>query len=179
MNIDNVYDFAQKAYDDANCKYDGKNYFTHIDMVKNYMGRYCKIFKYPHDYLNSSMACLTHDLIEDAKLTFNDIKCETNEDVARITLNVTDVPAENRLMRQMLTMPKTISDYRSIVVKMCDIAANASYSRDSRSSMYEKYITEYEYKRPIFKMALKWYEDSLNLQQLNEFWAELDEIHNY
>jgi len=45
--------------------------------------------------------------------------------------------------------------------------------------MYKKYVAEYEYRRPIFKMALKWYVNYLDQEVLKDFWKELDKIHGY
>jgi hypothetical protein len=74
-------------------------------------------------------------------------------------------------------MPKTVRDYRAIILKMCDMHANASFSKSSGSSMYKKYVREYRYRKPIFQMALEWYTDKLNQEVLQQFWNELDELH--
>ena len=76
-------------------------------------------------------------------------------------------------------MGKTVKDYRAIIVKMADLRANALYSKTTGSSMYRKYVAEYQYRRPIFKMALRWYLNKLNFFILDEFWDELDEIHGF
>jgi len=80
-------------------------------------------------------------------------------------------------LRHLATMGKTVKDFIAIIVKMADIRANGLYSKTHGSSMYKKYVEEYEYRRPIFKKALKWYSKDLNMDVLDEFWAELDEIH--
>jgi hypothetical protein len=59
---------------------------------------------------------------------------------------------------------------------MCDILANTTFSKETGNSMYQKYVFEYQYRKPIFKTALGWYIDELNLTALNVLWAELDEI---
>jgi len=61
---------------------------------------------------------------------------------------------------------------------MADMRANGKYSKEHGSSMYRKYVAEYEYRKPIFQMALKWYEPYLDQETLKEFWKELDEIHD-
>ena len=174
-----ISEFAKKAHDDANCKYDGKSYYTHIKMVEDAVEKYKFIFNDIYDYRVTLDAASCHDLIEDAQLTFNNIKEVTNIDIARIVLAVTDVHEENRLMRHLMTMGKTVKDFRAIVLKLCDIHANASYSKKTGSSMYKKYVKEYEYRRPIFKTALKWYSKDLNEDVVNELWKNLDEIHEY
>lgn len=172
-------DFARKAHDDANCTYDGKNYYTHVSMVEEGIDVYETIFLNYDDYYIARKGGSGHDLIEDAKLTFNDIKKASNKRVAQVILAVTDVHEENRLLRHLFTMGKTVKDYVAIVVKMADMRANGRYSKDNGSSMYKKYLAEYEYRRPIFKMSLKWYKDDLDAETLKTFWAELDEIHEW
>ena len=40
-----------------------------------------------------------------------------------------------------------------------------------------KYVEEYQYRRPIFKKALAWYMDELDAEVLEDLWNELDEVH--
>lgn len=68
-------------------------------------------------------------------------------------------------------------DYRAIILKMCDILSNATYSKAHGSSMYKKYVEEYSYRKPIFKKALSWYKDDLDAHELDLLWKELDEVH--
>lgn len=179
MNLIKISDFARKAHDDANCIYDGKNYYTHVKMVEDCVNKYEFIFRKGEDFHNTLAAASCHDLIEDAKLSFNDIKNASNIDVARIVLAVTDIHEENRLMRHLMTMGKTVKDHRAIILKLCDIKANASYSKANGSSMYAKYVEEYAYRKPIFKKALNWYRDKLNMDKVTHLWSELDIIHKF
>ncbi len=172
-------EFAKKAHDNANCTYDGMNYSIHVSMVENSIDMYETVFLNYNDYYIARKGASGHDLIEDAQLTFNDIKKASNRRVAQVILAVTDVHEENRLLRHLFTMGKTVKDYIAIIVKMADMRSNGHYSNDNGSSMYIKYVEEYEYRRPIFKMALKWYKDHLDAEILKDFWTELDEIHGY
>jgi len=173
--------FAKKCYDDANCTYGDldETYMVHINMVVGYVRVYQHVFKRPIDVEVTTSAAYYHDAIEDAKQTCNDISRVIGREAALVVLSVTDVPAENRLMKHLLTMGKTVQDYRAIVLKMCDILANATYSKANGSSMYKKYVGEYQYRRPIFMKALEWYKDELDTKVLKDLWKELDEVHNY
>jgi (p)ppGpp synthase/HD superfamily hydrolase len=171
-------EIARKQYNDSNCTYDDNEYIIHIDMVTDFLTKHITVFKNLKDAENTLIASLYHDSIEDAKQTFNNICEVAGKDVATITLNVTDVPAENRLMKHLFTMGKTVQDYRAIILKLADIYCNTSYSKKSRSGMYKKYVAEYAYRKPIFKMALQWYKDNLNQEILDDIWEELDHINN-
>jgi (p)ppGpp synthase/HD superfamily hydrolase len=168
---------AKSQYDNANCEYGGQSYMVHIDMVLISVKIFQEVFKHPVDAETTATAALFHDAIEDARQTYNDISKVIGNDAADVVLAVTDVPAENRLMKHLLTMGKTVRDYRAIILKMCDIHANATYSKATGSSMYYKYVEEYQYRKPIFKKALSWYTNELNANVLEKLWNELDEVH--
>lgn len=171
--------YAKKCHNDANCVYDGRPYGFHLDMVESGILTYKKVFNNYDYFLLACNGAIGHDLIEDAGLTFNNIEAVTNKRTAQVILSVTDVPEENRLMRHLMTMSKTVKDPIGIIVKMADLRANASYSKATGSSMYKKYKEEYKYRRPIFKGGLKWYTDMFNQEVLANFWLELDEIHEW
>jgi (p)ppGpp synthase/HD superfamily hydrolase len=182
MNIEfeNLREIARKQYNDSNCTYGDNNesYMIHIDMVVDFLTKHIAVFKCLKNAEDTLIAALYHDSIEDAKQTYTNICDIAGKDVADITLGVTDVPSTNRLMKHLLTMGKTVSDYRFIILKMSDIYANTSYSKAHGSSMYKKYVEEYAYRKPIFKKALVWYKNDLNQDELDNIWEELDEIHN-
>ena len=171
-------EFCRNAHDEANCKYDGKNYYTHVSMVEEGVDKYETVFLNYDDYYIARMGGSGHDLIEDAKLTFNDIKKASCKAVARVILDVTDVHEENRLLRHLFTMGKTVKNHISIIVKMADMRANGLYSKTHGSNMYKKYVAEYNYRKPIFKLALKWYDKYIDQEVLKDFWNELDWIHD-
>lgn len=185
MNLLEIRSYAQDCYDKSNCEYgDGNNYFVHINMVYNIVHVHKLIFidndeNNESDFTITLAGALCHDLMEDAKQSYNDIKFVAGKDVADIVLAVTDVPADNRLMKHLLTMHKTVKDYRAIILKMADILANATYSKLQGSSMYNKYVAEYAYRRPIFKMALMWHKDSIDMHFVEQLWDKLDEVHGY
>ena len=179
MDLNAVSEFARHAHDDANCMYDGKNYYTHVKMVEDSVDKYETVFKAHNDYRIARAGASGHDLIEDAQLTFADVEKATSKRVARVVLAVTDVHEENRLLRHLFTMGKTVKDYIAIIVKMADMRSNGLYSKEHGSTMYDVYVEEYLYRRPIFMKALRWYSAHLCLDVLTEFWEELDEIHGY
>ncbi len=178
MDFQKIRQYAIDCHNRSNCEYDGQSYCIHTDMVANIMRRFSYVFIFQEDRDNTEGAAHCHDLIEDAKESYNNIKDNTNRDIADIVLAVTDVHEKNRLLRHLFTMGKTVKDHRAIILKMCDMHANASYSKAHDSSMYAKYVEEYAYRKPIFKKALTWYKKYINYDVLNLLWTELDEIHN-
>lgn len=171
--------YAERCYSEANCEYGvGQSYMTHIDMVVGYVNFYKDVFSRPMDIEVVINAAYCHDLMEDAKQTYNNISKVAGIKVADVVLAVTDVPAENRLMKHLLTMGKTVRDYRAIILKMCDILANATYSYAAGNSMYDKYVEEYQYRKPIFQKALAWYKGDLNQEILQDLWNSLDDAHH-
>jgi (p)ppGpp synthase/HD superfamily hydrolase len=174
--------YAEKAHDDAGCTYgdNDESYVVHLDEVRNWVLRHPSVLRFTFDFENVLAAAYTHDLIEDAQQTYNDVKDATSKEVADITLAVTDVHAENRMLRFLLTVPKMIKDYRALVLKVCDIAANASYGRSAKNSMYRKYQKEWAgYKRYIFVTASRQYEKELRLGSFNQLISSVDEIMGY
>jgi (p)ppGpp synthase/HD superfamily hydrolase len=178
MNYKSIAEYAAQCHANANCEYGkGESYMVHVDMVTGLISTYADVFNNPEDARCAIKAAFCHDVIEDTKQSYNDVATIIGNDAANVVLAVTDVCGENRLMKHLLTMGKTVSDYRAIILKMCDICSNATYSRNHGSSMYKKYVEEYQYRKPIFKKALSWYEEDLNQDVLALLWAELDFAH--
>lgn len=185
MDLEKIKNYAQDCYDKSNCQYgDGNNYFVHINMVYDIIYTHKLIFidndeTSKSDFTVTLAGACCHDLLEDTKESYNDIAKVCGKDVADVVLAVTDVPADNRLMKHLNTMHKTVKDYRAIILKMADILANATYSKLQGSSMYNKYVAEYAYRRPIFKMALEWYKSDIDMDYVEQLWNKLDEVHGY
>ena len=171
--------YGEKVHNDAGCTYgdNDEGYVVHLNDVRNWMLKFPSVLKLSDDYDNTMAAAFTHDVIEDTQQTYNDVMEATNKDVADITMAITDVPAENRMLRFLLTAPKIIKDYRALVLKVCDIGANSSYGLSKKNSMYRKYKKEWAgYKRYIFVNASRQYPGKLNLVEFNKLIAEVDRV---
>lgn len=117
------------------------------------------------DYRNPSISLrnvvryslLMHDIIEDGRLTYNDVVKITNDEfgnytastqVADIVYCVTDEKGKNRAERKNDKYYKELKENKlAVFVKLADLAANTLYSKLTGSSMYEKYKKEF----PNFK----------------------------
>ena len=172
-------EYGQRVHDAAGCTYgdDNKGYIIHLDDVHSNVFEFKEVFVYDNDKWNTRAAAYTHDTIEDAQQTFNDVKIATNKDVAKITLAVTDVPEENRLLRHLMTLPKIVKDYRAIILKLCDLMANSSYGKGVKNSMYKKYQKEWTYKRYVLATAINWYPDEIDMLIFKELLHAVDLSH--
>lgn len=173
--------YATNVHENANNKYGENNssYVKHLDDVHNNVNKF-NCFLNNFDFIFTSIAAYAHDVLEDTTETYNDLKNNSHENIADIVWCVTDIPHKNRFLKQIHTLPKTITDHRAIILKLCDIYANASYSKSNKSSMFNKYVKEYNYKRPIFINAIElMYLDKININKFYMLIDELDEIHNY
>lgn len=89
-------------------------------------------------------ACYGHDLIEDARVTYNDIKQIRNEELAEIIFLCTEMRGRNREERKNEEFyTQLVKNELAVFVKLCDIIANIKYSILENSSMYDKYKAEW------------------------------------
>ena len=92
-------------------------------------------------------ACLTatwgHDLIEDCRVSYNDVKDALGQEAADIVYAVTNEKGKNRKER---ANDKYYEGIRrtpgAVFVKLCDRIANVQYSKMTGSRMYEMYKKE-------------------------------------
>jgi (p)ppGpp synthase/HD superfamily hydrolase len=100
----------------------------------------------PH-FSNIFISVYGHDSIEDARLTYNDIKTTFNENVAEIIYLCTEDKGRNRAERKSENWYQQLNKNNDAVfVKLCDIIANVEFSLLTGSSMFEKYKSEYSQK---------------------------------
>lgn len=104
-------------------------------------------------------ACFTHDVIEDCRQTYNDVKSVCGETVAEMTYAVSTEKGKTRKERANL---KYYNDMvlvkNSPYLKLCDRLANITYSKQTGSSMFDAYKKEHKdfvknlsYFKPILK----------------------------
>lgn len=90
------------------------------------------------------MGAAGHDLIEDARLTYNDVlNLSGSKHVADIIYACTEEKGKDRNERHSDRYYKELSkNDLAVFVKMCDIIANVKYSILTNSRMLEKYRDE-------------------------------------
>jgi hypothetical protein len=89
-------------------------------------------------------ACWGHDLIEDARVTYNDIVKWGGADLADIIYCCTDEKGRNRSERHSDKFYEELAQNKlAVYVKLSDVIANVKFSLLNGSSMYEKYQKDF------------------------------------
>lgn len=90
------------------------------------------------------MGCAGHDLIEDARITYNNIKDLAGEIVADIIYCCTEEKGKDRPGRHNERYFAELKLNRpAVFVKLCDIIANVKFGLLENSSMFNKYKKEF------------------------------------
>jgi len=165
IEIQRVATYASEAHASVNHTYDGKPYSFHLNMVYDFGFKFKHLL--PEDKIITSLsACWTHDLIEDCRLSYNDIAEKFGVSVADITYNLSNNKGKTRAERANNEYYLYISFCRySTFVKICDRLANATHSKNSGSRMFE-----------VYKKENKNFRNNLYTSELQEMWDELDTI---
>ncbi len=151
-------DFCKHQHDvECNQKYDGNlPYSFHLNLVAKQVERFKTLLSY-EDYQLALMGAWGHDLIEDARVTYNDVQFFRHPDprspldgyilkpeLADIIYACTELRGHNRSERHAQEYFDTLKLNRlGIFVKLCDIIANVNYGLLTGSGMYGKYQDEF------------------------------------
>ena len=118
------------------------------------------------------MATWGHDLIEDTRVSYNDVKCVLGQESADIIYAVTNEKGKNRKERANNRYYEGIRNTKGAVfVKLCDRIANVQYSKMTKSRMFEMYKTE----NVEFEKMLGRYTDYKDLEVMFQY---LDNLFN-
>jgi (p)ppGpp synthase/HD superfamily hydrolase len=122
-------------------------------------------------------ACLLavwgHDLIEDCRVSYNDVEYQLGRAVADIVYAVTNEKGKNRKERANEKYYMGIRETKGAVfVKLCDRIANVQYSKLTKSRMFEMYkkendefermlgrYTQYKHLEPLFSYLEQLFKD--------------------
>lgn len=143
--------------------YDGFPYHKHLQDVENVL------LKFGYDKYGDYIICAwLHDLLEDAPISYNDIKKQFGEKIAEIIYCVTDELGRNRKERKEKTYPKLIKNDDAIIIKLADRIANLEQSIKMNSKTLEMYEKEYiEFRRNLYKVG-----------HVEEMWDYIDGLIN-
>lgn len=114
-------------------------------------------------------ACWGHDLIEDTRVSYNDVKNRLDgsgyvaSPIADIIYALTNEKGKNRKERANDKYYEGIrSTPGAVFVKLCDRIANVQYSKMTKSSMFKKYSEENSH----FEKMLGRYTDNKDLEPM-------------
>lgn len=143
--------YATECHNETNHTYAGRPYEVHLEMV--YTIAKNNIHLLPKEKAEVALAaCWTHDVIEDCRQTYNDVRKRCGFDVAEITFALTNEKGKTRKDR---ANEKYYTGIRGNVsahfVKLCDRLANIQFSYDTNSTMLSVYQKEHEdFKRQMY-----------------------------
>lgn len=136
-------------HENTNHKYDDYlNYEFHLRMVAQAAKDFISLIPDSNDGENSfrdsvTMAAYGHDLIEDTRVSYNDVKEVLGLQAADIIYAVSNEKGKNRKERANEKYYEGIRNTPGAVfVKMCDRIANVQYSKMTKSRMFEMYKKE-------------------------------------
>ena len=146
---------AEQIHNEVNQKYDGQPYFVHLSSVVHYVEVYGhNVCENENDILPLIFGAYFHDSIEDARLTYNDVKAIANKYMTseqahcatEIVYALTNEKGRNRAERANEKYYLGIRETQfAPFVKMCDRFANMSYSFLNKSRMIGVYKKELEH----------------------------------
>ena len=134
--------YALACHNTTNHKYNDKAYGFHLQMVVDTAKQFIHLI--PEAYRGSVLAgCWVHDVIEDCRQTYNDVKEATSETVAELAYALTNEKGKNRKERGSLKYYYGIRETPyATFIKCCDRIANSQYSKDINSGMLKMYRKE-------------------------------------
>lgn len=137
-------EYATKCHADTNHLYDGHPYSHHLEWVFKTGLQFINLI--PVDAQETVLsACWCHDLIEDARQTYNDIKKVMGYDVAEMVFALTNEKGRYRHDRANDNYYAVIrlTPYADFV-KICDRIANVENCVITKNRMLEMYQKEHD-----------------------------------
>jgi len=160
--------YAYSAHGITNHFYGKKPYSYHLESVVSFAQQF--IYLIPEEEREDVLAaCWMHDTEEDARLSFNEIKCFLNQTVADYVHAVTNNRGKSRNERADCEYYQGIIRYKhALFVKLCDRIANVNFSINNSAKHYKMYQKE------------TYFHDMLYLDngKYQEMWNYLDKLLN-
>lgn len=142
-------EYAEHCHNGTNQKYDELPYTIHLKMTYDFGCEYAYLLD-EKDIEPALCACWTHDIIEDTRQSYNDVKKVLGYDVAEIVFALTNEKGRTRAER---ANEKYYSEIQkspvATFVKLCDRMANTTYSKTHNQHMIETYRNEFEHFKQV------------------------------
>lgn len=152
---DELINWIFEQHESTNHMYSGYlPYKFHLNMVDTQLDKY--LYLVPTTNLFKDMpnknfhfilkyAGLGHDLIEDTRVSYNDVKKVLGFEVAEIIYALTNLRGRNRAERASDEYYKLITETPgATLIKLCDRISNVKYSMLTNSRMFDLYKNENE-----------------------------------
>ena len=147
--MENKIKWVISQHESTNHKYDSYiNYEFHLRMVVQAAKDFIHLIKDSNDGESSYrdliiLSAWGHDLIEDCRVSYNDVKLNLGLQAADIVYALTNEKGRNRKERASSKYYEGIRNTPGAVfVKLCDRIANTQYSKMTGSRMFEMYRKE-------------------------------------
>ena len=142
--------FTIESHRDVNQLYDGLPYYVHPQEVVDYINRFKGLLD-EKDIINVMCSGWLHDVLEDTKMNYTDIKNNFNVEIADIVFLLTNHRGKVRKERANDDYYEGIkNDKNALFVKICDRLANMShsllYDNDDKFKMYKKELPKFKSK---------------------------------
>jgi (p)ppGpp synthase/HD superfamily hydrolase len=145
-------------------------YSFHLEMVAKQAEKFAHHIPSDNPYHDAVWAGIWgHDSIEDARLTYNDVRNMFGDISADIVFLCTEFKGKTRAERKPTEFYLQLRENDlAVFVKLCDIIANTKFSLLTNSSMYSKYKAEYFDKvKPLLYMN----------NQYEDMWLYMDKLY--
>ncbi len=168
-------DWVLEQHSSTNHMYDKYlPYEFHLRMVVNVYEKFKHLLNNHHgvidNQVNVYLACWGHDLIEDTRVSYNDVKTHLGQESSDIIYSVTNEKGKNRKERANEKYYEGIRNTQGAVfVKLCDRIANVQYSKMTGSRMFEMYMKEHK----DFEMMIGRYTANKELEPMFIYLEEL------
>ncbi len=137
-------EYATNRHIKVNHKYGKKDYSYHLNMVYSVAEEFIYLID-EQERENVYCGCWVHDIIEDARETYNDVLQNTNKTIAELAYALTNEKGKNRSERANDKYYKEMHDIpNAVFIKLCDRIANITHSKNQGSKMFDKYKKENE-----------------------------------
>jgi (p)ppGpp synthase/HD superfamily hydrolase len=138
-------DYAIRRHREVNHHYNALYpYAFHLQMTVEVANRFLHLI--PEDDRPDVIGgCWVHDLIEDARETYNNVKKATNETIAEYSYALANEKGKERSDRANKKYYDEMKAYKhASFIKLCDRIANVTFSINEKSSMINMYRKEFD-----------------------------------
>ena len=140
--LQKVIEYATNKHLAVNHKYGNEDYSYHLKMVCDVAEQFIHLVE-EKEREHVYCGCWVHDIIEDARETYNDVLEEVNLTVAELAYALTNEKGKNRSERANDKYYKEMHYVpNAVFIKLCDRIANITHSKNQGSKMYYKYKKE-------------------------------------